>query len=446
MYRHKTTYYLFFLITLLIGAGCSEDVVVHELRGKTRAPWFEPVPYGMSYIQQGTFKIGVSDDNIDQALVPIRNLSVQSFWMDETEITNNEYRQYLRWVSDSVAATLTFKAGIEYYMATGRNNQILEPPVVDRLKISDIWTDQREDVAEALQPIFYQGDESFYGPREVDYRNISYSYAYIDLEKAAKRANSYNYATQSYDGGIQSRQDFIVKKEVPVYPDTLVWIRDFTYSYNEPWTLKYFHHPAFYEYPVVGVTWEQANAFCHWRTEQKKNFLGRHGILPVHSYRLPTEAEWEYAASGGRLNAKYPWGGYYTLNDKGCYLANFKPKRGNYIADSYTSAKTMKVGTFDPNDFGLYDMAGNVAEWTSTAFDPAGYELMHDMNPEYRYDADSGDPPAMKRKVVRGGSWKDVAYYLEVSTRDFEYQDSASSYVGFRCVMNAIEDERKAYE
>ena len=127
-------------------------------------------------------------------------------------------------------------------------------------------------------------------------------------------------------------------------------------------------------------------------------------------------------------------------------MANFKPHRGNYVATSNYSTKTMKVGTFDPNDYGLFDMAGNVAEWTSTAYDISGYEIMHDMNPQFQYDAQADDPPALKRKVVRGGSWKDVAYFIQVSTRDYEYQDSANSYVGFRCVMNAIEDERKSYK
>jgi formylglycine-generating enzyme required for sulfatase activity len=103
----------------------------------------------------------------------------------------------------------------------------------------------------------------------------------------------------------------------------------------------------------------------------------------------------------------------------------------------------MKVGSFDPNGYGLYDMAGNVAEWTSTAYDPTGYQMINSFNPEFQYNASVNDPPALKRKVVRGGSWKDVSYYIQVSTRDYEYQDSARSFVGFRCIMNAIEDARK---
>ena len=295
---------------------------------------------GLVFIEGGTFTMGrVEQDLLYEWNNIPRRVTVSSFYMDQTEIRNVDYREYLYWI----------------------------------------------------QRVF------------VDYPEV-------------------------------------YKKAVP---DTLVWRRPM--AYNEPYVQYYFRHPAYNDYPVVGVTWEQANAFCQWRTEQKKNFLNTYKIQPIHSYRLPTEAEWEYAARGGRLNTMYPWGGYYTLNAKGCYRANFKPKRGNYIADSRYSSKTMKVGSFDPNDYGLFDMAGNVAEWTSTAYDIEGYQMMHDMNPEYQYDAQVDDPPALKRKVVRGGSWKDVAHYIQVSTRDYEYQDSATSFIGFRCVMNAIEDERKTY-
>jgi gliding motility-associated lipoprotein GldK len=442
----KLSNYILTLFALaLLFSACQPEVVLHDLKGQPKAPWFEPIPYGMSYIPQGSYTMGISDENIDYSLAPARTVSVRSFWMDQTEITNNEYRQYINWVTDSVAAFLTFKAGIDYYRATDESKQLIEPATIDWFLLSELWEDDRKDVLEAIAPMLYQGKEKFNTGKEIDYRKVFYRYAYIDFQKAAQRANSYNYETQSYNG-VNSRQDFIVEKSVPVYPDTLVWVRDFTYSFNEPWTLKYFHHPAFYEYPVVGVTWEQANAFCHWRTEQKKQMLATHKILPVHDYRLPTEAEWEYAARGGKYGNKYPWGSYYTSNEKGCYMANFKPQRGNYVATSHYSTKTMRVGTFDPNDFGLYDMAGNVAEWTSTAYEINGYELMHDMNPEFQYNAKPDDSPAMKRKVVRGGSWKDVAHYIQVSTRDYEYQDTATSFVGFRCVMNAIEDERKTYQ
>jgi formylglycine-generating enzyme required for sulfatase activity len=83
-------------------------------------------------------------------------------------------------------------------------------------------------------------------------------------------------------------------------------------------------------------------------------------------------------------------------------------------------------------------MSGNVAEWTETAFEESVYEFTHDLSPEYRYDAMDWDPPSMKRKVIRGGSWKDIGYYLQTGTRTYEYQDTAKSYLGFRCVQTHI--------
>jgi len=110
--------------------------------------------------------------------------------------------------------------------------------------------------------------------------------------------------------------------------------------------------------------------------------------------------------------------------------------RGNYIDDG--SLIPTRVGTYAPNEYGLYDMAGNVAEWTSSAYDESSFMFTHNMNPVYKYNAKPNDPPVMKRKVVRGGSWKDVAYYLQVSVNDYEYQDTAKSYIGFRCVRSYL--------
>jgi gliding motility-associated lipoprotein GldK len=229
-----------------------------------------------------------------------------------------------------------------------------------------------------------------------------------------------------------------MRESTPVYPDTLVWIRDYTYSYNEPLTEKYFSHVAYDSYPVVGVDWAQAKAFCVWRTKQMNDFQESLNTPGVMDYRLPTEVEWEYAARGGHQMTLYPWGSYYTRNSEGSFVANFKPLRGNYVSDSQNNTTAMKVANFLPNSYGLYDMAGNVAEWTSNAFDESGYSYINDFNPDFQYNAKPGDSPALKRKVIRGGSWKDIAYYIQVSTRSFEYQDSAKSYIGFRCVRSTF--------
>ena len=114
--------------------------------------------------------------------------------------------------------------------------------------------------------------------------------------------------------------------------------------------------------------------------------------------------------------------------------------RGDYAVDG--GATTMVVAHFPANDFGLYDMAGNVAEWTLDAFDESSYNMTWDMNPAYFYNTKETDPPAMKRKVIRGGSWKDVAHYIQTSTRSYEYQDSAKCYIGFRCVQQYMGSQK----
>jgi len=217
---------------------------------------------------------------------------------------------------------------------------------------------------------------------------------------------------------------------VSVYPDTTVWIKDFNYSYNDPMHQDYFYHPAYQDYPVVGVNWYQAQAFCNWRTKNKSdNMRNKKNSIANSSFRLPTEAEWEYAARGGLEFSKYPWGGPNITSDRGCFLANFKPVRGNYAVDG--ALYTVEVQSFNANDYGLYNMAGNVSEWTNSSYNPNSYYMGSTMNANV-------EDRANNRKITRGGSWKDVAYFLEVSTRDFEYGDTARSYIGFRTVQSKL--------
>ncbi len=236
--------------------------------------------------------------------------------------------------------------------------------------------------------------------------------------------------------GHSDRSRFIIKERINIYPDTLCWVRDFTYANKSAMTQNYFWNTAYDNYPVVGVTWSQAKAFSVWRTQIFHSWLQSNGDLFVNDFRLPTESEWERGARGDLDNMQYPWGGPYIRNSSGCFLANFKPMRGRYFEDG--GFYTVKVYSYNPNGFGLYCMAGNVAEWCSTAYDESTYEFAHDMAQDFEYDAKDGEAPVKKRKVLRGGSWKDIGYYLMNATRTYEYQDTAKSYIGFRNTMTHL--------
>lgn len=433
------------LLTTFLFSSCNRDWTSQLTSKQSRKPYFEPIPYGMNFIKQGSFSFGPSGQDIDQSNTPTKTVSVPSFWMDDTEITNNEYRQFVYWVRDSIARQLLSETVPEFLISEGRKGAILENP---RLNWQEPIGWKNPDYQAVLQEMYVPEAERFFGKKEIDARKLRYEYFWVDYRQAAKRANSYNFEKQSYSGTIkdatgkespiQNRSSFLMSESTPVYPDTLVWMRDYTFSYNEPLTENYFSHVAYDDYPVVGVSWTQAKAFCNWRTKQMNTFQKMIKNPGVMDYRLPSEVEWEYAARGGHQMSVYPWGGYYTRDEQAHLLANFKPLRGNYVADSRSNVTTMKVANYLPNSFGLYDMAGNVAEWTSNAYDESGYEIMSDFSPDFQYNAKSDDPPAMKRKVIRGGSWKDIAYYIQVSTRSFEYQDSAKSYIGFRCVRSTF--------
>lgn len=437
---------LFILATL---SSCNKFGPGGGLIGaQNRKPFYEPIPFGMKFIKQGSLNIGPADQEVDNSNTPMKTVSVPSFWMDDTEITNNEYRQFVYWVRDSIARQLLSETIPQFLLTEGRKGVILENPHLN-------WQEPIEwknpDYQTVLEEMYVPESERFFKKKEIDTRKLRFEHYWIDYRQAAKRANSYNFATQKYEGTvfdsngksipIQNRSSFIMRESTPVYPDTLVWIRDFTFSYNEPLTEKYFSHVAYDEYPVVGVTWAQAKAFCVWRTKQLNSYQEMIKMPTVMDYRLPTEVEWEYAARGGHQMTLYPWGNYYTRNQEGSFVANFKPMRGNYVSDNQRNVTTMKVASFNANSYGLYDMAGNVAEWTSNAYDESGYELISDFSPDFQYNARPDDPPAMKRKVIRGGSWKDIAYYIQVSTRSYEYQDSAKSYIGFRCVRSTFKPD-----
>jgi formylglycine-generating enzyme len=394
---------------ILFVASCGKKETGQLTGTLDRPKWKGINPYGMVYIPSGTLHVGPSDQDVPNAMIAReKSISIQGFFMDDTEITNNEYRQFVYWVRDSIA----HKTLGHVKPAENGGDEMID------------WDQKIDWSGQDVEKMFYDKEERFQGKREYDTKQFKMVYEWYDWKGAA------------YDRYKSKRKDFLKTDTVNVYPDTLVWVRDFTYSYNEPMTRNYFWHPAFDDYPVIGVSWRQANAFCYWRTLFWNIYRRRAGDVNTEDFRLPIEGEWEYAARGGHDLAPYPWGGYYTRNAKGCLLANFKPGRGNYPEDG--GLYTVKADAYFPNDYGLYNMAGNVAEWTSSAYNANSYSFQHDLNPDVRYDAKSTDPEAAKRKVIRGGSWKDIAYFIQTGTRAYEFQDTTKSYVGFRCVLTFL--------
>lgn len=428
-----------------------------EYEGQIEAP-------NMVLIEGGTFTMGLTDEDVTYEWNNIsRRVTVSSFYMDETEISNSGYRLYTEWVKQSY---------VSYPL---------------------VWRD--------------------------------------------------------------------------VLPDTLVWREEL--SYNEPFVETYFSHPSYDDYPVVGVSWMQAQNYCKWRTDRvNEMILIERGILNpspdgkdsdvfttdaylagqyqgnvrknlkdfssggeravknsdgilVPDYRLPTEAEWEYAAlalQGNMENEKdelisdrqnFPWKGtsarYQKHNkNQGDFMANFKRGRGDYmgIAGNLNDHAHIPapVRSYVPNEFGLFNMGGNVAEWVEDVYRPTTSTTLsdaenHDLNPfrgnryeEVILDEDGRpvekdslgrirtriieDEEVMNRenykagdvvnykdgdvedyisyeyglhtlisdksRVIKGGSWADRLYWLSPGARKYKDEDKADRTIGFRCAMTRV--------
>ena len=452
------------IIVSCMSSRGSADAAGGEVTGVGGSAISEPAPYGMVLIKRGSLKMGTDNtDSLWGKKMPEREISLDAFWMDETEVTNAKYRQFVLWVRDSILRERLADAGYEEYRIEEDKNGDPVPPHLNWAKALP-WRNPDEDEERVLESVYTY--HPFDGTKMLDASQMNYRYETFDYALAAQRKYRLNPEERNLNTDIEvdpdeivmiskdtayiddegrivrqtitrplsSMWDFVNTYIINIYPDTTCWVNDFQNAENEIYMRLYFSHPNYNEYPVVGVNWEQANAFCNWRTDFLMKGLGGNAKF-VQRYRLPTEAEWEFAARG-KDGKELPWENEDVKSGDGCYYANFKPDRGNYTMDG--NIITSKVGIYSANSNGLYDMAGNVAEWTSTVYTEAGVLSMSDLNPTLKYNAAREDPYALKKKSVRGGSWKDPESFIKSAWRTSEYQNVGRSFVGFRCVRTQV--------
>ena len=452
------------LLTACMGSGRAM-MNGGEVTGSRGASFNEPTPYGMVEVKRGYLKTGVeNNDSLWGANVPTKEISVVAFSLKQKKVTNAMYRQFVEWVRDSIIrerlADPQYGGDETFKIEVDRNGEPVKPHLNWSKPIP--WRKPTEEQERAINSVYYT--HPIDGTRMIDTKQLIYRYEIFDYEKAAlrkyrldPRERSLNtdrptdpdevvmiskdtayvddngeIVRQTIERPLSSLYDFLNTYIVQVYPDTTVWVNDFPNANNEQYMKLYFSSANYNDYPVVGVTWEQAEAFCAWRTNFRMAGLGPQARY-IQRCRLPTESEWEYAARGKEGNP-YPWQGIEAKSQEGCFYANFKPDRGNYTDDG--NLITSRVGIYGANSNGLFDMAGNVAEWTSTVYTEAGVQAMADLNPQLSYNAAKEDPYVLKRKSVRGGSWKDPMSYIRSAWRSWEYQNQPRSFIGFRCVRS----------
>lgn len=423
---------------------------VEQINLKKPSKEVRQIMEGMTLIKGGTFTLGTSSytsaRKIDSSLllsnVP-RRVTVASFILNKYEVSNGDYKKFTSWVRDSCLRAEIARNKPEFYKDTSK-------------KTIDFTRELSDGDSVAIDKFYLPVSERFYKLKYYDTEQCKYRYP---------------------DGSV-----------VNVYPDTTRWQKDFNYGYNEPMTNLYYWHPAYDNYPVVGVDWHQAKAYCDWLSRRLKEALIEQGINDEFPrFRLPTEAEWEYAAlanpnpseiDGRKL---YPWGSEYIgLHGKkrnlSIYMAN-----GGYCYDengvqlhSFSAdgaLHTTKVGNYPANEMGLYDMAGNAAEWVEDAariislYELKGISSTDDIKsliltqyPLLNNRANFADPyhkekidvialqlkhdlalleglDPLNARIIKGGSWADSPAYLQSASRVASDANVARCTVGFRVAM-----------
>ncbi len=598
---------LLFSTTFLLPFLCSAQ---DYNKSRTRAviPYNHPTlvaPPGMVYVRGGTTKIRYDQSSTDTNST--RKVSLTSFFMDKTEVTNQQYRKFINWVIDSIAIVSYLKDD-KYFIERKKKNGDSTKSVVKTGDSTKMPTTDTFDNTRRINWTMVDHGKIFDSKNEDTWSKLQ---PLIDENGNIKTdAYIFSYTYNKTVNGPTKGSKITVHKTVPVsiYPDENSWSEDLTNSQTEMYVENYFKATPFDDYPVVGVSWIQANAFAYWRSINAEKYYNMPDYMKYYHliYTLPSEAQWVYAAQGfydmiigdppedtaivmdttvipqaqvppaeavttdgftststavpvvrqvtdstvtphpdsytdsliqavkakqvaqkekeeaeklkqqqeeeqqaqaatdqaaqpeeqprkyksaadsiravrkaqkladrkfnyyiadylradQKYGGKYSGGEYYAKGaastdstiggtrgpivdsspvhfDPRGMLSNFKQDEGDYWEDG--SALTTPVMSYAPNEFGLYNMEGNVSEWVMDAYSPSTYSFVSDLNPVLLYDADTSDAEVMKRKVIRGGSFMSNAKALSPYYRDMELQNVAHCYLGFRCVMQAPE-------
>jgi sulfatase modifying factor 1 len=352
-------------------------------------------PPGMVYVPTGTIyeiRAGINVANSDSIS---RKVSLSPFFIDATEVSNKQYRKFVDWLADSVAVLTYLKNDSRYFLKMKIKKQGSNA-VTDSVTQRINWS--RIDIDSEI-PFWKNNSESFPGLVKI-----------VNGRKVLNRDMiKFTFSHIQADGSHNSKT---VTDTVKVLPFENVWATDFPNSQSEFFVNSYFVAKGFDNYPVVGVTWKQARAYTSWRTI----VVGTQDIYSADMglvFSLPTEAQWQYAAEIGESNA------------------------GSVKHTHDSRIRTVPVKANTANKLGIYNMMGNVSEWTLDAYSPSALVLVEDHDPALLLDVPDDDFDIMKRKVVTGLSWKDNFTDFNNAPRNYEIQNVAHSYIGFRCAMAA---------
>ena len=365
------------------------------------------IPLSVIEIPTGTFVMGdATDTSTILKKEQSRPVQISGFYISQTEITNAQYKEFVYWVRDSIAARIL---GGNYVNIVGEDTAV-------NWKEAAKINYANPEIITALGDFFIDPSKTVNNRRTIDPKKLVYLLQGFNYQEAAKKENMN-----------RPPSDFMYKYSIGVYPDTLCWMRDFGYSNNEQMAVGYFNSPKYQNYPVVGVSWNQANAFCDWLTKQKINsYQAKNKMAEGGKARLPTEAEWAYAASLNTIDDEAEKSKKSSKKDDGDEL------RGK-IYPAYVNNKAKK------GDVGLYNMGDNVAEWMVTSYYEGGENFQNRFNPDIQFGTPESQSKFERRKVLRGGSWKDAPHMATPNARSYDDMDATHSYIGFRIVVNLPE-------